>query len=129
MAEFPIMPVNVAMLLTDTSHMSSVEFGAYCRILFTMWTRGGRLPNDRKMLRKIAGINDPREWCRHEATIMAPLTISEGVVLQKRLSTTMFDVRELRAKLSEAGKKGNHNRWRKGGNVVRWPGDPGVKKP
>jgi uncharacterized protein YdaU (DUF1376 family) len=112
MAELPIMPVKVAALLADTIHMTSEEFGAYCRILFALWEHGGMLRHDQKLLRRITGCT-ARRWGHIQGTVMAPLTICEGYVSQKRLSSTMLDVREYRAQLTAAGRIGANRRWLK----------------
>ncbi len=44
MADLPILPLKTDALLADTGHLSAEEFGAYCRILFTMWRHDARLP-------------------------------------------------------------------------------------
>ena len=110
MAELPIMPLNVAMLTADTRHMTTLQFGGYCRILFHMWLQRGRLPHDRAELRTIAGLT-AKEWRRNERTIMRPFTIAEGTISQKRLTDVMLKVRETRARRSAAGIKGNNRRW------------------
>ncbi len=54
MAEFPTMPVRTDALLGDTTHLSATEFGAYVRMLLSMWRNGGWLPNDPKRLARYA---------------------------------------------------------------------------
>lgn len=104
MAELPIMPVKTDALLADTSHMTAEEFGAYCRILFAMWRHQGRLPDNQRELARIAGLGQ-RRWSKIAEVVMRPLTISDGKISQKRLTSTWLDVQEIRKKRSEAANK------------------------
>lgn len=103
MAELPVLPLRVSDLLSDTNHMTAEQFGAYCRILFTMWRHGGRLPNNPQQLARIAGV-DSRRWHLMADAVMAPLTVVDNSLSQKRLSATFLDVRELRSKRAKAAK-------------------------
>lgn len=108
MAELPIMPVNVHALIADTSHMTTEEFGAYCRLLFTMWAHGGTLPNDMEELARIAGVSRTR-WNHIAARVLRPMTATEQILSQKRLVSTWLEVQELRAKRADNARK----RWNK----------------
>lgn len=102
MAEFPIIPIKVAYLLADTVDMDAAEFGAYVRILLSMWINGGRLPVD--ALQKTTGLSR-HKWQASRARICRPLTIIEGVASQKRLEDTRLKVKAKRAKRVDAAKK------------------------
>jgi len=104
MAQHPVLPLYPERLLTDTRHMSAEEFGAYCRILFVMWSQGARLPHDPKQLARIAGVDGPR-WRKIAGVVTRPLTIADGQVSQKRLTATWLDVQERRRKQAEAATK------------------------
>jgi uncharacterized protein YdaU (DUF1376 family) len=104
MAELPIMPLKTDALTADTQHMSTEEFGAYCKLLFAMWRHGGRIPNKPKELARIAGVTRQR-WATIAEPVMRPMTITADGVTQKRLTSTMLDVRALRAKRVEAAQK------------------------
>lgn len=95
MAELPVLPLKVGDLLSDTTHMSAEEFGAYCRILFTMWRHGGRLADDAKELAHIAGVT-PNRWKIIAERVRRPLTSVGGVLSQKRLTDTWLSVQDLR---------------------------------
>jgi uncharacterized protein YdaU (DUF1376 family) len=95
MAELPRLPVDCAKILADTTYMSEGEFGAYCRILFTMWLQGGRLPDDAHELAHIAGVT-PRRWKIIADRVRRPYTSAGGQLSQKRLTATWQEVQELR---------------------------------
>lgn len=106
MAELPILPLKTDALLADTGHLSPEEFGAYCRILFTMWRHNARLPYDQSEFARIAGVT-AKKWAAISERVMRPLIILDGVVSQKRLSATWLDVQELRRKRAKAA----NDRW------------------
>lgn len=101
MAELPILPLKTDALLADTQHMSTEEFGAYCRLLFTMWRHEARLVDDAIELARIAGVT-PKQWKAIAERVMRPMIVAGGLVSQKRLSATWVDVQELRKKRAHA---------------------------
>jgi uncharacterized protein YdaU (DUF1376 family) len=101
LAELPILPLKTDALLGDTAHLSAEEFGAYCRILFTMWRHDARLPDSETELARIAGVTLKR-WRAIAERVLRPCTIGSGIVSQKRLTETFLNVREMRRKKSEA---------------------------
>lgn len=107
MAELPILPLKTDALLADTQHMSAEEFGAYCRLLFTMWRHGGQLQNDAAELARIVGVS-PKRWEAIAERVMRPMTATGNILSQKRLTSTWMDVQKLRAKRAAAAEY----RWR-----------------
>lgn len=102
MTELPIFPLKVADLLADTYNMDAAEFGAYVRILLTMWQNGGRL---REVdLQKISCLSQ-YSWRRSRAKILRLLTIVDGTVSQKRLEDTRLKVRAKRAKAAASARR------------------------
>ena len=101
MAEFPILPLKIDALLSDTTHMTTEEFGAYCRLLFVMWRQRGRLIDDDRELANIAGVSLYR-WRKLREKVMRPMTVFGGQVSQKRLTDTWLEVQELRKKRAQA---------------------------
>jgi uncharacterized protein YdaU (DUF1376 family) len=104
MAELPILPLKTDALLADTQHMSAEEFGAYCRLLFTMWRHGAKLANAPEELARIAGISR-RRWATISDRVLRPMTITTDIVSQKRLTATWLEVLELRRKRATAASR------------------------
>lgn len=95
MAELPIMPVKTDALIADTTHMSAEQFGVYWRVLCALWRHGGIIAADDKQLAAIGGVTIG-SWRKMKAIVMAPLTVIDGTVSQKRLLSTFQDVQEVR---------------------------------
>lgn len=112
MAELPILPLKIDALLADTQHMSAEEFGAYCRLLFTMWRHGARLVDDAEELARIVGVT-PARWSEIAPRVLRPMTTAGGELSQKRLSATWLDVQAMRKDRAAAGTAGAARRWRK----------------
>lgn len=123
MAELPILPLKTDALLADTAHMTTEEFGAYCRLLFTMWRHGAKLPDNDKELRLIAGMSS-NNWRLKREKILRPMTAASGIIFQKRLSSTWLETQELRRKRAAAADK----RWASKSNAkasdLHMPGIP-----
>lgn len=56
----PWMPFYVRDYLAETCHLSTLEHGAYMLLIMHYWQKGG-LPNDERILAKIARLSD-RQW-------------------------------------------------------------------
>jgi uncharacterized protein YdaU (DUF1376 family) len=105
----PYIPIYIAALDADTANLTDAAFGAYVRILMSMWASGGWIPGDDASLCRIAR-SDPRNWRRRIAPVVRPLLqqAADGRVSQKRL------LRELQraAAKSAARSAAAHRRWR-----------------
>jgi len=111
-AELPVLPIKTDALIADTTHMSAEEFGVYVRLLIAMWRHGARLPDNPKELASIGGVSR-RRWFQISERVMRPMTVSGGIVSQKRLSQTWLEVQKLRelratAALKRWGKSNAH---------------------
>lgn len=104
MSSIPAMPVFTDALLAATVDLSTVEFGAYLRILIVTWEKGGHpLPDDDRKLARITGCS-----LRHWRDVIRPaivqfFDISEGTFHQKRLTKEWVYESQKRAQKVIAG--------------------------
>jgi uncharacterized protein YdaU (DUF1376 family) len=49
----PYMKLYIGDYLADTQHLSCLEHGAYCLLIFAYWQNGGPIKNDPKLLRRL----------------------------------------------------------------------------
>lgn len=101
----PYMPLYVADYLADTTHLSTLEHGAYCLLLMSMWRSGGTLPNDDAKLAKFARMT-AAQWARVSETVMAFFTLSDGVFTQGRLAREMDRHANVVRQRRESGSRG-----------------------
>ena len=101
----PYMPLYVADYLADTTHLSTLEHGAYCLLLMSMWRSGGTLPDDDTKLAKFARMT-AAQWARVSETVMAFFTLSDGVFTQGRLAREMDRHANVVRQRRESGSRG-----------------------
>ena len=65
----PWMPLYIADYLRKTTHLGALESGAYLHLIMDYW-QNGRLPEDDRMLARIAKLTD-REWKKLKPTLQA----------------------------------------------------------
>lgn len=104
MSERPYMKLWISDYLGDTKHLSTEEHGAYLLLLFAMWNASGYLPNDPKVLARIAGLT-PFKWAKVSPTL-DPFFLSDGErITQKRLLSELShckNISEVRSKARAA---------------------------
>lgn len=110
MAEFPAFPLWTDAYLGDTTHLTTIEHGAYLLLLIAMWrTPDGTLPDDDAMLArytKMRGTN----WASIAPIIRPFLTkLENGRLTQNRL----LDEREFQILRSGKQSKKAKSRWLK----------------
>lgn len=103
MAQFPAMPLWTDAYLGDTTHLTTVEHGAYLLLLMTMWRNDGSLPNDDDRLAKYARMSRA-QWARIKDTIMEFFVLENDRLIQRRLSDELNAVRQHSAKQSNRAK-------------------------
>lgn len=109
MAEFPALQLWTDAYLGDTTHLSTIEHGAYLLLLMTAWrTHDCALPDDDKMLARYARLT-PAQWARVKPIVMSFWRLERGAWTQGRLS----DEREAVKRKSERGKAGADAKWLK----------------
>ena len=97
----PWMPFYVRDYLGDTSHLSTVEHGAYLLLIMHYWLNGG-LPADDTKLARIARL-PPAEWSAVRDTVAE--FFDEGWQ-HKRVDAELATTAEKYARRSKAGREG-----------------------
>jgi uncharacterized protein YdaU (DUF1376 family) len=97
----PWMPFYVGDYLGDTEHLSTVQHGAYCLLLFSYWRRGC-LPDDDQQLANITRLS-MEEWLAQKPALQA--FFHDGWT-HKRMEYELHRTADLRAKRAAAGQKG-----------------------
>lgn len=106
MAEFPALPLWTDAYLGDTTHLTTIEHGAYLLLLMTSWrTNDCALPDDDRLLARYARLN-AQQWKRMRPILEPFFTITGGVWRQGRLTDERAAVKQHREKQSEKGKAG-----------------------
>lgn len=97
----PWMPFYVNDYLGDTEHLSTLQHGAYCLLLFSYWRRGG-LPNDDQQLANITKMSLD-EWLIHRPVLKA---FFHSGWHHQRVDAELRRTGERIAKAREHGQKG-----------------------
>jgi uncharacterized protein YdaU (DUF1376 family) len=106
MAEFPAMPLWTDAYLGDTTHLTTIEHGAYLLLLMTAWrTRDCTLPDDDRLLARYARLN-AQQWKRMRSILEPFFSVKDGVWRQGRLTDERGAVERHRHQQSEKGKAG-----------------------
>lgn len=84
----PYMPFYVGDYLADTTHLTTIEHGAYLLLLATMWRAGGSLPADDAKLSRFCRLT-PAQWDRIKGTILSFFNMEDGQITQSRLVREM----------------------------------------
>lgn len=114
MAEFPALQLWTDAYLGDTSHLTTIEHGAYLLLLMTAWRSGDcSLPDDDKMLARFARMNT-QQWARVKPIMLTFWKVENGRWRQSRLTDEWGAVKQKReaaaanGKLSALKRKGRH---------------------
>lgn len=100
------MPLYIADYLADTTHLSTVEHGAYMLLIMTYWQKGC-LPDDERKLARICRLTDA-EWSDIRDTIAG--LFGPGWT-HKRIDEELSSADEIIAKRKAAGKAGASARY------------------
>lgn len=101
----PYMKLYIADYHGDTTHLSTLEHGAYLLLLMAMWRAGGKLPADDVRLAKLAKVT-PDQWAEIRDIILDFFTRRGGLLRHKRVSEEMAKYERTSVQRSEAGKRG-----------------------
>jgi len=103
MSARPWMPFYVGDYVADTSHLTTLEHGAYVLLLLAYWQRGGPLPDDSSRLANIARM--PTElWVTVEPTIRAFFVADGGLLVHRRVDRELAKMRDKAAQAAHAGR-------------------------
>lgn len=99
----PYMQLYIADYLADTTHLTTVEHGAYLLLLMALWRAGGKLPRDAEKLARIARLT-PDEWAAVEGPVLEFFTMRGGSITQKRATRELERYRATVEGRKSAGK-------------------------
>lgn len=81
----PYMTWYPADYLRDTRHLTTEQHGAYRLLIDECWMREGLIPDDDRLLARLAGFS-PAKWDRHKSCVMAFFTWTPEGWRHKRVS-------------------------------------------
>jgi uncharacterized protein YdaU (DUF1376 family) len=94
------MPLWIGDYLADTTHLSTVQHGAYLLLIMAYW-RKGPLRNDDATLAATAKMT-AAEWRKHKLVILAFFTLNDGQFTQTRIEKELVRAGEVRKKAKAA---------------------------
>lgn len=98
----PYLPLYISDYQADTSHLTTLEHGAYLLLIMNYWQRGQPLPNDDRKLARIAGLG-PREWKRVRETISEFFQVDCSNWFHSRLESELSKLRDKSLKKRNGG--------------------------
>lgn len=118
MAEFPYMPLFTDAFISDTTHLSAEETGAYIMLLMCAWRSPNcRLPNDDKRLARFARCT-PARWGNIKHVVLEFFTIEDDVwLIQKRIIKEHIRLSKKQIINSDNGSLGGRPKSLKNNNV------------
>lgn len=103
MAALPYIPLYVADYLADTSHLSTLEHGAYLLLIMNYWQRGEPLPASDLHLSRIARLT-PEEWASVKPSLEPFFIVETDAWRHGRIEIELAKVLDKSTKASDAGK-------------------------
>jgi uncharacterized protein YdaU (DUF1376 family) len=94
------MPVNAAAALSETAELSAEEFGAFVRLNYQLWVRGGAIPADPGSLARLAGVDTaqwPRVW-----QVIGHLFVSSGTQVSRPALSASLEAQKALAEARSA---------------------------
>ncbi len=109
MAKYPALPLWTDAYLGDTTHLTTIEHGAYLLLLMAMWrSPNGSLPNDDRLLARYAKLTKG-QWSRIRPVLDPFFRVRDGQLTQGRLT----DEREAVRQHSQSQSNKAKSRWLK----------------
>jgi uncharacterized protein YdaU (DUF1376 family) len=102
MAALPYIPLYVADYLADTSHLSTLEHGAYLLLIMNYWQRGEPLPASDLHLSRIARMT-PEEWASVRPSLEPFFVVETDAWRHGRIEIELAKVLDKSTKASDAG--------------------------
>lgn len=93
----------------DTSHLSTLEHGAYFLLIMDAWTRGGLLPRDSDGLRIITVLGR-REWKKIEQKVMGFFVLTPDGYRHKRIDAELDNAVAYMDQKRDAGRASSEKR-------------------
>ncbi len=87
------MPLWIADYLADTTHLTTLQHGAYDLLLYAYWRRGSPLPDDNVRFQAITKTT-PAEWRKLRPVLAEFFILADGVWTQKRAETELAKARD-----------------------------------
>lgn len=104
MAEHPYLPLWTDAYLGDTTHLTTIEHGAYLLLLMVMWrSKTCSIPNDDKILARYTKTTTA-QWRRLKPVLMDFFDEQDGYLVQGRLSDERNVVRQKSKSASDSAK-------------------------
>jgi len=107
MASKPFMPFYFADYEADTSHLTTLEHGAYFLLIKAYWQTGKPLPNDEKKLRSITRISKAN-WKKISKCLHEFFSVSDTHLSHKRIDYELLKFQ----KKSDMARVSAKNRWK-----------------
>lgn len=87
------MRLYVADYLSDTTHLTTTEHGAYLLLIMAYWRNDGPLPDDDKKLARIVGMKE-KEWAKTRQTVADLFQVTAGHWRHKRIDAELKEVHD-----------------------------------
>jgi uncharacterized protein YdaU (DUF1376 family) len=111
MAEFPHMRLWTADYLGDTTHLTTIEHGAYMLLLMTAWrSKAHCLPDDDLLLQQYTKTR-AHQWKRIRPRLEPFFEINNGFWFHMRMLDEIEAIKRQRNQKSIAGTRGALQRW------------------
>lgn len=99
------MPMYWGVYIADTRRLSTLEHGAYLLLIADYWQSGQPLPDDDKILAKIAGLTVPK-WKAIRQAIAAFFVVADGLWRHKRIDLELAAAQQRYERRAAAGQRG-----------------------
>jgi uncharacterized protein YdaU (DUF1376 family) len=98
------MPLFIGDYRAATTHLTTLEHGAYLLLIMSYWQRGKPLPSDDERLARMAGVTMD-EWKAMRPALAEFFAHGDGVWVHDRIEEELEKARDKSAKAQAAGRK------------------------